>query len=190
MIQTILNFLYKYIFFVKNKNVILKGKLKIKNKPLIHIINGSSLILGENVLLNSKNTKYHVNIFSPVKIYLDKIGAKIKIGNNSRIHGTCLHAYELIEIGENCLIASNCQIFDGSGHDTYLDDPKKRIHTIGTIKPVRIGNNCWIGTSTIILPGSTLGNNCVVAAGSVVNGEFEDNSLIGGNPAKFIKLIK
>lgn len=100
----------------------------------------------------------------------------------------CMHMS--IEIGENCLIAANCQIFDGSGHDTLLDDPSKRIDSNGLIKPIIIGNDCWIGTSAIILPGTKLGNNCIVAAGSVVNGNFEDNSLVGGNPAKFIKSIK
>ncbi len=190
MIQTLLNFLYKYFLFIRNKNIILNGKLKIKNKPFVHIKNGSSLIIGKNVLLNSKNAKYHVNMYAPIKIYIDKIGAKVKIGDNTRIHGSCLHAYNSIEIGENCLIAANCQIFDGSGHEIILDDPAKRIYTNGTAKPIKIGNNCWIGTSAIILPGSKLGNNCVVAAGSIVNGEFNDNSLIGGNPAKFIKLLK
>ena len=190
MTQTLLNFLYRYFLFMKNNNIILKGKLKVKNKPLVNILDGSSLVIGDNVTLNSKNSNYHVNMFAPVKIYIDKIGAKVSIGNNTRIHGSCLHAYESIEIGENCLIAANCQIFDGSGHDILLDDPSKRIDSNGIIKPIIIGNDCWIGTSVIILPGTKLGNNCVVAAGSVVNGNFEDNSLVGGNPAKFIKLIK
>ena len=190
MIQTLLNYLFRYFLFTRNKNVILNGKLKIKNKPLVHILDGSKLIIGENSTLNSKNAKYHINMFAPVKIYIDKVGAKIRIGNNTRIHGSCLHAYESIVIGDNCLIAANCQIFDGSGHDIYLDDPSERVYSKGTAKPIIIGNNCWIGTSAIILPGTILGNNCVVAAGSVVNGNFEDNSLVGGNPAKFIKLIK
>ena len=190
MIQTVFNYLYRYFLFIQNSNIILKGKLKIKNKPIVHILEGSSLTIGDNVTLNSKNLKYHVNLFSPVKIYADKVGAKIQIGKNTRIHGSCLHAYQSIEIGDNCLIAANCQIFDGSGHDIFLDDPSKRIFTNGKIKPIKIGNNCWIGISAIVLPGSKLGNNCVVAAGSIVNGQFEDNSLIGGNPAKFIKFIK
>ena len=190
MIQALLNYFYRYFLFIKNNNIILDGKLKIKNKPLVHVLDGTSLIIGKNVTLNSKNSKYHVNMFSPVKIYIDKIGAKIKIGNNTRIHGSCLHAYKSIEIGENCLIAANCQIFDTSGHDTLLHDPSKRIMTFGVMKPIVIGNNCWIGTSAIILPGTILGNNCIVAAGSIVKGEYKDNSLIGGNPAKFIKFVK
>ena len=168
----------------------MNGKLKIKNKPLVHILDGTKLIIGDNVTLNSKNAKYHVNMFAPVKIYLDKVGAKITIGNNSRIHGSCLHAYKSINIGDNCLIAANCQIFDGNGHETSLDDPTKRLKITGISKPILIGNNCWIGTSVIILPGTKIGNNCIVAAGSVVKGEFKDNSLIAGNPAKFIKFVK
>ena len=189
MLQTLLNYLYRHFLFIKNDNISLKGKLKIKNKPILHILNGSSLVIGNNVTLNSKNLKYHVNMFAPVKIYLDRVGAEIKIGDNTRIHGSCLHAYEAIEIGDNCLIAANCQIFDSSGHNTLSDKPSERITTHGIVKPILIGNNCWIGTSTIILPGTVLGENCVVAAGSIVSGVFKDNSLIGGNPAKLIKLI-
>lgn len=190
MTQTLLNFFYRYFLFIKNKNIILKGKLKVKNKPIIHVLDGSSLIIGNNVTLNSKNKKYHVNMFAPIKIYVDRIGAIIKIGENTRIHGSCLHAYKAIEIGNNCLIAANCQIIDASGHDTYLDHPSKRINSKGVVKSVKIGNNCWIGTSTIILPGTILGNNCIIAAGSIVSGVFKENSLIAGNPAKFIKLVK
>ena len=186
MLQTLLNYLYRYFLFIRNDNIILKGKLKIKKRPIIHILNGSSLTIGHNVLLNSKNSKYHVNMFAPIKIYLDRVGAEIKIGDNTRIHGTCLHAYKSIEIGNNCLIAANCQIFDSGGHNAFLDKPSERIASSGVAKPIIIGNNCWIGTSVIILPGTVLGDNCVVAAGSIVRGVFKDNSLIGGNPAKLI----
>ena len=134
MIQTLLNFLIDIYYLLKNKNITLKGKLKVKNKPIVHILKGSSLVLGDNVTLNSKNSKYHVNMFAPVKIYLDKIGAKISIGNNTKIHGSCLHAYDSIEIGANCLIAANCQIFDGSGHDIYLDNPSERVYSKGNAK--------------------------------------------------------
>ena len=54
-------------------------------------------------------------------------------------------------------------------------------------KPVTIGDNCWIGGSATIVPGVTLGNNVVVAAGAVVTKSFGDNVVIGGNPAKIIK---
>ena len=170
--------------------MVLNGKLKIKNRPIVNILNGSSLIIGDNVTLNSKNSKYHINMFGPIKIYLDKSKARIKIGDNTRIHGSCLHAYESIEIGNNCLNLQVAKSLTVVGTTPLSKIHLKRINSTGGSKPITIGNNCWIGTSTIILPGTKLGNNCITAAGSVVSGKFEENSLIGGNPAKFIKFIK
>ena len=190
MIKILLNMFYRYYFFFKKKNINLEGKIIIKGKPIIHIFKNANLVIGNNVTLNSLNSKYHANMFAPIKIYIDRPGAKIVIGENTRIHGTCLHAYDSIHIGQNCLIAANCQIFDGNGHTTYISDPSKRINISGFSKPIKIGNNCWIGLSSIILPGTVLGNNCVVAAGSIVRGVFKDNSLIGGNPARYIKSIE
>lgn len=55
-------------------------------------------------------------------------------------------------------------------------------------KPIAIGNNCWLATNCIILPGITLGNHVIVAAGSVVTKSFiEDNILLAGIPAKIVK---
>ena len=56
--------------------------------------------------------------------------------------------------------------------------------------PITIGDNCWIGGGAIINPGVSLGNNVVVASGSVVTKSFGDNVIIGGNPAKIIKELK
>ena len=56
------------------------------------------------------------------------------------------------------------------------------------VKPVFIGENCWIGIRAIILPGAKIGNHCIVDAGSVLsNKEYPDSPLIAGNPAKVIK---
>ena len=54
-------------------------------------------------------------------------------------------------------------------------------------KPVRIGNDVWIGGNVTILPGVTIGNNVVVAAGAVVTKDIPDNTLVGGVPAKKIR---
>jgi acetyltransferase-like isoleucine patch superfamily enzyme len=55
--------------------------------------------------------------------------------------------------------------------------------------PIKIGNNVWIGRSSLILPGVVIGDNVIIAAGSVVKGECLPNSLYAGNPAIFIKKL-
>ncbi|MBR0072660.1 MAG: sugar O-acetyltransferase, partial [Bacteroidales bacterium] len=68
--------------------------------------------------------------------------------------------------------------------------PKGRREYHALAKPVRIGNDVWIGGNVTILPGVTIGNNVVVAAGSVVTKDVPDNTLVGGVPAKVIKTIE
>jgi acetyltransferase-like isoleucine patch superfamily enzyme len=169
-----------------NKNIFLEGAAHIKNKPIINVKNGGVLKIGENVTLNSKNTAYHVSMYSPVKIFSRTKGSKISIGRNTRIHGSCIHAQKSIEIGENCLVAANCQIFDSSGHDM---NSKNMLAISIQSKPIFIGNNVWIGANSLIMPGSIIKDGCVVSAGSVVRGEYGKNTLIAGNPSIAIKLL-
>ncbi|MBG9815428.1 acetyltransferase [Bacillus endophyticus] len=171
----------------RKTNLNLGKNFKIVGAPMIDIRNGGTVSIGDNVTLTSENKGYHTNLHSPVKLFVDKKGAEITIGNNTRIHGTCVHAYKSISIGANCLIAANCQIIDGSGHDLSFDDPANRINTKGDSKPVIIQDNVWIGINSIILPGVTIGEGSVIAAGSVVTKDVASFSLVGGNPAKVIK---
>ena len=67
----------------------------------------------------------------------------------------------------------------------FIETPaEKRIGYI--IEPVKIGKYTFIGTSCVILPGTTIGKGCVVGAGSIVKGEFPDYSIVVGNPAKIV----
>ena len=117
----------------------------------------------------------------------DRDGAQIIIGEETRIHGSCVHAYGSITIGKRCLIAGNCQIFDGNGHDLSIPDVKNRIHTTGGSKPVVIEDDVWLGSGVTVLPGVTIGQGTVVSAGSIVTQSLPALCVAGGNPAKVIK---
>lgn len=192
-LRKLMNKLYLFINFILLKNkkgVVVLGTLQVKNKPLVDVVSGAEVIIGRNVTLNSKNKGYHLNMHSPVKLFADRVGAKILIGDNTRIHGSCIHAYDEISIGANCLIAANCQIIDSNGHELSFDNVSNRINTIGKPKPIKICDNVWIGANCIILPGVTIGEGAIISANSVVNTDIPEMVIASGNPAKVIKNAK
>ena len=88
-----------------------------------------------------------------------------------------------IEIGEDVIIAPEVIIRDSDQHQIMSLSGGG-----GTISaPIKIGNHVWVGTRAVILKGVTIGNNCVIAAGSVVTHNVPDNCLVAGVPAKIIK---
>ena len=168
-------------------NIEIKERLTIKGMPLIDIDKGSRLYIGAKVTLNSKNRGYHINLHSPVKLFAEGEGAEIRIGDKTRIHGSCIHAFKSVVIGNGCLIAGNCQIIDGNGHDLSFPNVEDRINTKGTSKPVVIEDNVWIGVNSVILPGVTIGRGSVISANSVVVKDIPPMVVAGGNPAVIIK---
>lgn len=165
----------------------ISGKIIIQGKPIIEIGDGARILIGNNVTINSINHGYHINMHSPVKLYADKKGAVIEIGDNTRIHGTCIHAYKSVTIGRNCLIAANCQIIDCNGHELSFEDVENRVNTGSDGKPVIIEDCVWIGANSIVLPGVRIGRGSIISAGSVVVKDIPPMVLAGGNPAQIIK---
>lgn len=126
------------------------------------------------------------------------IKKNIVVGSNSRILTSLLNFGTepyLVEIGDDCTITSGTKFIT---HDASISVAfkylrknrveKNKVHEI--MNKIIIGNNCMVGVNTIFLPGSGLGDNCIVGAGSVVTKKFEDNSVIAGNPAKYICSIQ
>lgn len=112
-------------------------------------------------------------------------GTEIRLGRNVFINQNCT-LYDLggVEIGDDVLIGPNVSILT-SGHP--LDPGQRRSVTTG--KPIVIGRNVWIAAGATILGGVTIGENSVVAAGSVVTRDVPANVLVGGNPARLIRAI-
>ncbi len=108
---------------------------------------------------------------------------RVHIGKNVMIMPDCLMMSRGgISIEDDAMIAANVQLISNN-HD--LHDRQLLI-----CKPVHIGKKAWIGAGATILPGVTVGENAVVAAGAVVTKDVAPNTIVGGNPAKFIKNIE
>lgn len=106
----------------------------------------------------------------------------VKIGNNVIVMNNCLMmAAGGITIDDEALIAANVQLISNN-HD--LEN-----RTIITCKPVHICRRAWIGAGATVLPGVTVGENSVVGAGSVVTHDVAPDTIVAGNPAKFIRKI-
>lgn len=112
-------------------------------------------------------------------------GKNIKLGKGVFINeGCCFQDQGGIEIGDNTLIGQQVVIAT-LNHDL---NPARRKNMLPS--PVKIGNNVWIGAHATILPGVTIGDNAVVAAGAVVTKDVPANVVVGGVPAKVIKTIE
>jgi acetyltransferase-like isoleucine patch superfamily enzyme len=94
-------------------------------------------------------------------------------------------AASMILKGDFTLIGQYVTIMD---HEAHGIDPAKR-RQIGEIGQVNIGKNLWIRNNVVILKNSFVGDNCIIAAGAIVSGSFPSNSIIGGVPARVIKMI-
>jgi len=184
----------KLLFYLykinRSKNIYLRGKVIFNNIPLFDIHPESKLIIGNNVTINSENKGYHLNMYGKCKILIDRPGAKVEIGDNTRFHGSCIHAYKEIIIGKNCLIAANCQIIDGNGHDLSFPDVENRINTQGPVNPVYIEDDVWLGTNVVVLPGVRIGKGSIISANSVVHKDIPPMVIAGGNPIVIIKDMK
>lgn len=106
----------------------------------------------------------------------------VNIGRNVVVMPGCLMmSAGGITIEDGAMIAANVQIISNN-HDLYE-------RQVITCKPVHIGKNAWIGAGTTILPGVTVGDNAVVGAASVVTKDVAADTIVAGNPARFIRRI-
>ena len=122
-----------------------------------------------------------VVVFTPLHI---NYGKHTKIGRNVFINFDCVFL-DLggITIEDNVFIAPKVSLLS-EGHPTSPEDRHSLVP-----RAIHIKKNAWIGAGTTILPGVTVGENAVVAAGAVVSRDVAPNTIVGGVPAKFIKNI-
>jgi acetyltransferase-like isoleucine patch superfamily enzyme len=130
------------------------------------------------------------------RISADRPEAAVYIGKNTFVGNSHLVCAERIEIGNDVLVSWGCTIVDHNSHSISWDKRKSDVKDthIGKknwrnvdVRPTAIRDKAWIGFNTIILKGVVIGEGAVVAAGSVVTKSVDPYTVVGGNPAKFIK---
>ena len=113
-------------------------------------------------------------------------GYNIRIGQNAFINYNCVFLdCALIEIGDDLQMGPAVQLYTG----THPLDRRLRVAGWETSGPIRIGDAVWFGGGAIVLPNVTIGDGCVIGAGSVVTRDVPANSVVAGNPARIIRSL-
>ena len=178
----------KHLFFGKNvrffnlSNIKFGQWVQLEDNVYVSGLSKSPVVFGNNVRIGANSQVVASTSFN-------QIGEFIRIGNNVGIgEFSYLGGGGGLEIGDDCIVG---QYFSCHPENHNFKNPDKLIRLQGVSrKGIRIGNNCWIGSKVTILDGVTIGDNCVIAAGAVVNKDMPPNSVIGGVPAKVIKPIQ
>lgn len=153
------------------------------------------LIIGNNSIINGN-------------FVFETETGKISIGDRCHIGNSTFISKSKIEIGNDVTIAWGCTIYDHDSHSIYWDERKndtiqeykdtlqfkdeiynKNWNVVNT-KPITIKDKVWIGMNVIILKGVTIGEGAVIGAGSVVTQDVPEWSVVAGNPAKVVKILK
>lgn len=158
--------------------------------PYVSIAGGGKCLIGNNFRMNNGNMGNPIGRPQRCVLFADK-GALIVIGENVGMSSTAIVSYEKISIGDNVKIGGGVCIYDTNFHSL---DPSQRKNKVDDFKnrknkPVKIGNNVFIGAHSTILKGVEIGDNSIIGACSVVTKNIPANEIWGGNPAILLRKL-
>ncbi|GGW40864.1 acyltransferase [Arenibacter certesii] len=175
---------------IKNNGILLNVKFDIiGNHNCINIEHGA-ILSGITIYMRGDNHTLSIGKncqFNGGSVWFEDHHCTLEIGNNSTIESAHIAVTEpnkKIIIGEDCMFSSHIEFRTGDSHSILDNTTRQRINYAENIQ---IGNHVWIGAHSIILKGVTIGNNCIIGTSSLVTNNIPDNSIGAGVPAKVVK---
>lgn len=111
---------------------------------------------------------------------------ELHIGDNSGVGQDCKLSGRIV-IGKNVMMGPNCVMRTFSHAHDRIDIPMNQ-QGFEPEKVMYIGDDVWIGTNVVVLPGVNIGSHCIIGAGAIVTKDVPDYAIVGGNPAKIIRM--
>lgn len=155
--------------------------------PFIHLSLGAKVNIGDNLVLGNSIRTNATGLGGRCKIEVRR-DAELSIGDNVGMTLTSIYCTSRISIGNNVKIGYGTQIFDTDFHSLDVNIRNSMNDSLFAKKrPIKIGNNVFIGAMSIITKGVNIGDNAIIACGSVVTKDIPEGEVWGGNPAKKIR---
>lgn len=182
---------YPLIFGKIGRNVTFGRNITIRHPHKIKI--GENCIIDENCVLDAKGDDLRgIEMGNNCVLSRNNIlsckGGYIKLGDGTNIaQNSLVHSERAVELGRNTLVASYVYFVGGGNHDFSRTDIPVIQQPSLSRGGIFIEDNCWFGAGVIVLDGSRIGRDCVVAAGAVVNSDLPPFSIAVGMPAKVLR---
>jgi acetyltransferase-like isoleucine patch superfamily enzyme len=175
-------------FYAIPNDLKLGKALRIYGCPIIRSPRGQITLKDGVLLISSAWRSSAAGVSTPVRLRTFQASARIVFEEGAGMNGGSVTARSRqIHIGRRALIGPDCMIADSDFHIPWPPERRWEYATTERDADVWIGDYVWIGARCMILKGVTIGDNAVVAAGSVVIDDVPPNALVAGNPARVIK---
>jgi len=183
-IRSIVSMLWRFELRLRGvdlgKSVVINGKAVVTRFP------GSSVQIGDNVILNNSLRCNPLGNFQPCVLRSLSKDAELLIGNDVGISGATICAENSVCVGEHTIIGSGAMIMDTDFHSPDGEFSWGNAEA-GRAQPIKIGKGVFIGTRAIVLKGVSIGDRAVIGAGAVVTNDIPERAIVAGNPAVIVK---
>ena len=165
------------------KGVEFQGRCDLLGRPIISLVPGGRMVLGEGTKIFSTVRGNPLACFQPCALRTLAPGAQLILGPRVGISATALCAAVSIEVGEQTIMGAGAMVIDTDFHHPVgewgWDD-----NCADGARPVRIGRGVFVGARAIVLKGVTIGDRAVIGAGAVVSKDVPAGYIAVGNPAR------
>jgi acetyltransferase-like isoleucine patch superfamily enzyme len=185
--------LYRRLLGSVGRNVLFGRNLTLRHPHKIHV--GDDVVVDDNCMLDAKGSS-NTGIVLGDGVFVGRNSilvckdGDIEIGRRVNISYFCeIFSSNRVRVGDNTLIAAYCYLMSGGSYDFESSVPMADQEVFGSVGPLEIGPDCWLGAKTVVLDGASIGAGSVVGAGAVVNRPIPPRSVAVGLPARVVRTL-